>query len=333
MISIFKFVFRIPFWVFFILGFAVIGAGVYALHLTQLENDKIAVALASEPPQRVDFTSQTNIGSGEVLLRAQIDDFYSYEYHYETDGGEPYVEYYYFLREPNATAEASDFAAVVILETDQRDELAAWVNKAIVGEGKLGPILELNGWARPLDVLGSDVGEILGYFGMTKASNFTYIRPFLNSREEGLRAAIIPVELVTIVTGILSIAAFLAGIIVLVVSRFVSPAPRKSPAGAKKLVGAGAALMFGDDEVEDAEESDDEFGVLKPVLTIVGFLWKRRAAKKNVQTSVAPQTQPSRQSWLARLRENRRINAFAKQQRRVDPFDRFYMQVQAETGH
>ena len=289
---IFSIILRLPAWFILILAGGVFYGGTQVINLLDVDNRALEAAARLEPAQLVDFDPEAIIPPGEVALRTKVFDDASYHFFYQDDGTEDYVEYFFFMEAPEATATDRVFSGVLVFESNNRAKVEAWWKSVLINPENDNDLAAIQGYAAEADVLSYEASEALYALGGTASENFMFIRPFLEGRDAFYAQKILPLDMIRyglwLLVGVLVAWAVIRHTIgrrAKAAAAVVASNPAKAALG---VGGAAVGLMgFGDEDDEDFEEDDEEGGEYGLALSIgkvlFGFLWKRRAAKKVAQ--------------------------------------------------
>lgn len=237
----------------FIILIAGLVAGAATLANVHYEMQKSAARDAGAPA----VVSAADLGTyrafpwfDEVSVRVQLDENLTYLYWNDFADGST-IEYpVLFFVDPAQDRPAREVLGAVAFTSLEASDMEAYLASAQVGEGPLGPILELTGLAQFMPIVtNEEIQWATEDLGVTMSSNFLYLDPHYLGRD--LRLAPRP-ELTYIAGGASVVLIWLSMIAGIIRHRW-----RRSHGGAlqsvakKGLVAAaagGAKMVIGDDE-------------------------------------------------------------------------------------
>ncbi len=237
--------------------FLILGLGCFAFMgaLFNYENGK-RIARETGVPEAVPVSQMQAVRGfpwfEETTIRVQIVEDLSYLYWTETEAGEIEFPLYFFV-DPSHEGTVKTVLGAFSYSSPEEDEVAAYLEKAFVEEGALGPIFELTGVPALTPSVTMDEVDWAAYdLDVALSDNFFYIEPHFAGRDAILKER----PEFYLVVGITGIMMFVFSIVAAVVRRAWRRRETDGGAGralAKKgfvaaAAGGVAKLVGGDDD-------------------------------------------------------------------------------------
>lgn len=202
--------FRLPYWLFLVLGLLCIPLAFMAKQATDKFVAERTEALRIGPPPVVDisrFDPERDTGpADEVNIRAQLDMSMSYQLIRTKDGDVKDRAQMIPLYPVDATSAVEAPLAIMLEKLKGLDYDPALFDFLIagssVGEGPLGPIIELNGRLRSPGKLKSQITSAFGRENRAYLANVPVIDPFLESRAKEFSTRVTSFMVVSVILGI-----------------------------------------------------------------------------------------------------------------------------------
>ena len=99
-------------------------------------------------------------------------------------------DYMYVLTDPAATADQTQYRALMILNKREFEKMEDWAYENFVGMGELGPIVEINGVVSTYDGEASHARDALEDRGRSVTNDVVYVTPFFDGRDAALAKAL-----------------------------------------------------------------------------------------------------------------------------------------------
>ncbi len=183
--------FRSPFWVHFALAAGIIWLGFGLYHLEVDRAAARAAMLQQEPPATIPITEFATDAPSNVPVELSVTAQLALDHNTRLVKKTKFIttseSLLYVLVDDAPGADISVAQAGIIIDPDDKDAFIAWITGNISSVGAAGPVVTVHG-LRTAESHALHAYDAMEDQGMTRASGFIFIEPFIAGREAALAA-------------------------------------------------------------------------------------------------------------------------------------------------